>query len=161
MTRFHVRRFVSRCQAILALTLLFAVVAFSLAAAQVVPQRPLLTIDAAPSLEFPGSILVSGSGFTAGGDVFIGLYDQWGKQAYETRWVVASQPTYGLDGSLDPAAGYVSGGWVNEVFAIDCRSGIMIRAHDRASGIWTDVLDIEVYTSNCVPPRDDDRRTPD
>jgi hypothetical protein len=107
------------------------------------------------------TILVSGSGFTAGGDVFIGLYDQWGKQVHETRWVVASQSTYGLDGSLDPAAGYVSGGWINEVFAIDCRSDIMIRAHDRASESWTDVLDVEVYASGCVASRDDTRRTPD
>jgi hypothetical protein len=36
----------------------------------------------------------------------------------------------------------------------------MVRAHDRTTGIWTDVLDIDILESGCVDPRDD-RRTPD
>jgi hypothetical protein len=157
MTRSHSRRI---RQLVLALVLLLAFVPFSQSAAQPATVRPLLIIGSVSALDAPGSILVSGAGFTAGGDVFIGLYDQWGKYVQESRWVVASQPTYGLDGSIDPAAGYVSGGLVNETFAIDCRSGVMVRAHDRSSGIWTEVLDVDVFTSDCVAPRDDDRRTP-
>jgi hypothetical protein len=147
MTRSNFRRFRSQCQLVLALIVLFAFVPFAQSAAQSAGVQPILALGPVTDLDTPGSIRVTGSGFTAGGDVFIGLYDQWGKQLYEPRWVAAG-------------AGSAGEGDFSESFDIACRSGVMVRAHDRTTGIWTDVLDIDILESGCVDPRDD-RRTPD
>jgi hypothetical protein len=132
---------------VLALVVLFAFVPFSQSSAQPAAVSPQLLLGLPSADDASGSIVVTGTGFTVGGDVFIGLYDQWGKQVYEPRWVVAG-------------AGSVDEGDFSESFVIACRSGVMVRAHDRTSGIWTDVLDVDIVKSGCVEPRDD-RRTPD
>jgi hypothetical protein len=63
-----------------------------------------------------GVITVTGQDFTPGGQVYIALYDRWGVQLYETRWITASDEMFGLNGSRDPALGYVRGGTISEVF---------------------------------------------
>lgn len=57
------------------------------------------------STALPDSFVVSGNGFTPGGDVYIALYDQWGMILNETRWVAASESIHGPNGSQDPAQG--------------------------------------------------------
>lgn len=64
------------------------------------------------------SLNVTGNGFTAGGIVFIALYDQWGRTLEETRWTTASTATYGANGSMDPVQGYATGGSITEVFEL-------------------------------------------
>lgn len=76
---------------------------------------PVLTSAVASSLPI-GSVTVSGNGFTSGGLVYVVLYDQWGSSLQETRWTSASTAVYGVNGSIDPALGYVAGGRIQEVF---------------------------------------------
>ena len=83
--------------------------------AQLSPTASPLLIDVSAA-QSPGSVIVTGHGFTPGGEVYIALYDQWGMQLHETRWINASQTVYGPNGSQDPAAGFVEGGSANETF---------------------------------------------
>lgn len=83
--------------------------------AQLSPATSPLRIDVSPARS-PGSVIVTGHGFTPGGEVYIALYDQWGMQLHETRWINASRTVYGPNGSRDPANGYDRGGTVNETF---------------------------------------------
>lgn len=74
---------------------------------------------AAAGAPTPGAVLVSGQGFTPGGSVYVGLYDQWstsGTDHYETRWTIASATVHGPNGSQDPALGYAEGGTISELF---------------------------------------------
>jgi len=103
---------------------------------------PVLTSVLA-SVAQPGSISVSGEGFTPGGDVYVAIYDTWGAELHETRWTTASVAAYGPNGSLDPALGYRAGGRVGEAFAGLCGTAIMVRAFDRQAAVWTNLLDID------------------
>ena len=76
---------------------------------------PVLSSAVAASIP-PGSVSVAGSGFTAGGLVFVALYDSWGNQLLETRWTNASLGNYGPGGSQDPAQAFVPGGTIHESF---------------------------------------------
>jgi hypothetical protein len=160
MTGFRLQSFRWPCQIVLALVFVFAFVPFSQSAAQPAAVIPQLLLGLPSVGDASGSIVVTGTGFTAGGDVFIGLYDQWGTQLYDPRWVVASQAVSGANGSADPANGYVRGGVISASFFIACQTGVMVRAHDGTTGVWTDVLDVDIVQSGCIDPRDD-RRTPD
>ncbi len=90
----------------------------------------------------PGTIIVAGRVFTPGGQVYLALYDQWGTELYETRWVAATQSFYGPNGSLDPALGYIEGGIVQEAFAGLCETVPMVRAHDDGTSAWSEMLDL-------------------
>jgi hypothetical protein len=103
--------------------------------------NPVLT-EALTSAALPGSISVSGEGFTPGGDVYIAIYDTWGAELHETRWTTASTTIYGPNGSQDPARGYYAGGRVSEAFAGLCGSAIMVRAFDLQAAVWTNLLDV-------------------
>src|SRR5579884_1027777 len=72
---------------------------------------PRLTNAAAAPAD-PGTVLVTGEGFTPGGRVYLALYDAWGVTPYPTGWLTASPTAYGQDGSRDPAAGFSSGGTI-------------------------------------------------
>ncbi len=127
-----------------------------------------LLIDVVAIPQSPGSIVVSGQNFTPGGTVYIAMYDQWGMQLYPTRWVFASTPVFGPNGSQDPAQGYVRGGSIREVFTDTpaiygpngsqdpangyvaassagnlCGATAMIRAFDRQTSVWSNLLDID------------------
>jgi hypothetical protein len=65
-----------------------------------------------------GLILVTGQDFTPGGRVFLDVYEDEGLHLIETRWARASEEVFGLNGSRDPALGYVPGGEVVEMFAV-------------------------------------------
>jgi hypothetical protein len=108
-----------RRQAFLILTILgLAVLGSPLAqtgATHVLPgTTPLLIAPA--SVPAPGTALLTGQHFTPGGEVYIALYDQWGIELHETRWVTASVTVYGANGSQDPASGYLQGGTLRELF---------------------------------------------
>jgi hypothetical protein len=108
-----------RRQAILILTILGLVVCGSslahTAAAQVLPGTTPLLIASA-SAPAAGTALLTGQHFTPGGEVYFALYDQWGLELHETRWVTASVTVYGANGSIDPASGYLQGGTLSELF---------------------------------------------
>lgn len=48
--------------------------------------------------------------------MYVALYDQWGMELRETRWVTASVTAFGPHGSQDPAKGYAPGGTIEETF---------------------------------------------
>jgi hypothetical protein len=87
----------------------------SVGASQVAPVISPRLLNAVPA-SHPGAILVTGQDFTPGGQVYIVLHDQWGMELHETRWVSASVTTLGMNGSRDPALGYIRGGTIHETF---------------------------------------------
>ena len=108
--------------------------------------RRVVTIVAVEAAQTPGTVNVTGNGFTAGGWVYVALYDRWGAKLYETRWLNASATVFGPDGSQDPAAGFVRGGAVNESFANLCDAQAMVRAYDQQSSTWSNWSDV---ATNC------------
>ena len=86
------------------------------ATAQTASALPILN-NAVVSTIAPGVIEVSGERFSPGGLVYIALYDGWGTALHETRWVASSPTVYGVNGSQDPAQGFVQGGRIEEAFA--------------------------------------------
>lgn len=83
-------------------------------AAQGIPSSALPSLAATAFPDEP--IRVAGSGYTPGGLVFVVLYDRWGSVLQENRWTVATTTVYGMNGSIDPAQGYASGGSIAEDF---------------------------------------------
>jgi hypothetical protein len=108
--------------------------------AQVAVPLPVLT-SVADSMSAPDAILVTGQGFTPGGDVFIAVHDPWGERSYETRWTTASQPVFDMLGHDDPMLGYRRGGLVVESFNHLCGQQVMVRAYDQATRSWSNVVD--------------------
>jgi hypothetical protein len=104
------------------------------------PAAPVLTAAAAVA---PGSITLTGDGFTPGGRVYVALYDVWGAKLYETRWTAASLAVYGRNGSQDPATGFAPGGALAERFANLCGATPMVRAYDEATERWSNWLDVD------------------
>lgn len=120
----------------------------------------------------PGTIEVSGERFSPGGLVYIALYDGWGTTLRETRWVASSPTVYGLNGSQDPAQGFIAGGGIAESFAqvrqtvygpngsqdpaqgyvagddgaqalaSACDAPMMVRAYDQRTASWSNTLDV-------------------
>lgn len=110
--------------------------------AQVSSPLPVLTSVAA-SVNTPDAIMVTGQGFTAGGEVFIAVHDPWGERSYETRWTTASEPVFDMLGHDDPALGYRPGGLVRESFEHLRGQQVMVRAYDQATRSWSNVIDVE------------------
>jgi len=142
------------------------------AVAQPASTLPVLNAVVA-SAELPGTVTVSGSGFTPGGLVYVALYDQWGTSLRETRWVTASQPVVQPPQAVAPGESFSFdlGGSISEQFAValspiqvpdgnqnpatgpvssqstyipglGCGPDLMVRAHDLAAGMWTNVEDV-------------------
>lgn len=134
--------------------------------------QPALT-SATTSTALPDSIVVSGSGFTPGGPVYIALYDRWGATLHEARWVIASEPIYQPTDSVDPGLGFASGGNIREAFEMatatvygpngsqdpaqryvagdegaqtfvsTCDAPLMVRAFDQQTNAWSNLLNVE------------------
>lgn len=103
MTRYHlplIRRQLGLVLAIVCLVAPGTPVAQAWSAQPAPVTTPLLTDAAAASAL--GSAEVTGQHFSQGGKVYVALYDQWGVQLHETRWVTASMATFGANGSQDP-----------------------------------------------------------
>lgn len=142
-------------------------------APQVAPASSPFLSSAASSVQAPGSVLVTGRNFTPGSRVYVALYDQWGLDLYETRWVTASETIYGPNGSQDPATGFSRGGAIAETFGASptvyglfgsqdpatsydvrgesvsgpfgslCGTTAMVRAWDMQTEAWSNLLDVQ------------------
>lgn len=141
------------------------------------PLPPLL-VSASVAARTPGVVIVTGRGFTAGSDVYVAFYDAWGRQRYETRWVVASQAVYGPNGSQDPANGFSPGGIIRETFGAQeaiygpngsqdpangyvrqgsrfssmCDTTVMVRAFDEQQNTWSNILDVDAGCTKTSDP---------
>jgi len=125
-------------------TVVFVLIVFASiapAAAQVLVPLPVLT-NVVVGSGTADAILVTGQGFTAGGDVFIAVHDPWGERSYETRWSTASEPIFDMLGHDDPTLGYRPGGQVREAFEHLCGQQVMVRAYDQATRSWSNVIDV-------------------
>ena len=92
--------------------------------------------------EATDQVLVAGSGFTPGGEVYLAIYDQMGRQLYENRRVTASSPVSTYDAGMRRELGrtfeYISpGGELMEGFGGLCGAAAMIRALDNATERWS------------------------
>lgn len=102
----------------------------------------------------PGTLTVSGEGFTGGGRVYVAIYDQMGAKLYETRWTAAS-PMVAITGPRAdvPEANPIpktSGGELRETFAGLCGAQVLIRAYDQRTAIWSNWLEAAPL---CPQPR--------
>ena len=90
---------------------------------------------------------VTGKDFTAGGRVYLAIYDQMGTQLYETRWITANLPVLALMGPTghepDPLLGSDRGGMLHEAFANLCGATAMMRAYDLETDTWSTWLTVE------------------
>lgn len=109
--------------------------------AEAEPAAPVLHAVMASTTQ-PGTIMVSGTGFTLGGLVFIAIHDQWGTTEHETRWVTASQSAYQPPQAVDQdeSFSFDSGGNVGELFAIPLmETELPSDSHNPALGTVTSV----------------------
>ena len=103
---------------------------------------PILT-GAAAIAGAPGTIAVTGEGFTPGGAVVVVVYDRWGATPVEIRSATASRNSYGPNGSQDPAIGFKRGGILHEALRHPCGAAASVRAYDRESAAWSNWLDVD------------------
>jgi len=100
---------------------------------------------------------VTGKDFTAGGRVYLAIYDQMGVQLYETRWITAGLPMVpftgpsGHEAASLPGAG--RGGMLHEAFANLCGATAMMRAYDLETNTWSTWLTVEPACATYVEPR--------
>jgi hypothetical protein len=101
--------------------------------------------DASVTTQMSPLFTVTGTGFTAGGRVYLALYDQMGAQLYETRWITANLPLAAVMGPTGhEGAGIIGhGGTLRESFANLCGATAMMRAYDEATTTWSTWLTIE------------------
>ena len=108
---------------------------------------PSLT-DASAAARTPLLFTVAGTDFTAGGRVYLAVYDQMGVRLYETRWVTASLATTVLvhqpgDGPLGRSPVTVPGGALHEAFGQLCGATAMMRALDEGTATWSNWLTVQ------------------
>ena len=149
--------------AILGLVALFSPVADArVAPTSMTNSGPIIHVSAAGS---PGSVQVTGEDFTPGGRVYVVLYDQWGQQLHENRWVTSTAALYRIDGT---GYGYIQGGTIDVTFGLSetvygtddsqgpangyvagtaagslCGATLMVRAYDEQTSVWSSVLDAD------------------
>jgi hypothetical protein len=158
--------------ALVGLVALGSPIAHAEQAPQVAPAISPFLSAASAVAQAPGSVLVTGRNFTPGSRVYVALYDQWGMELYETRWVTASETIYGPNGSQDPATGFSRGGVIAETFGASptvyrpfgsqdpatsyvpveavsepfgslCGTTAMVRAWDVGTAAWSNLLDVQ------------------
>jgi hypothetical protein len=104
---------------------------------------------------------VTGKDFTAGGRVYLAIYDQMGAQLYETRWITANLPLLALMGPTGHEAaslpGSGRGGMLHEAFANLCGATAMMRAYDLETDTWSTWLTVEPACAAYVEPRNGPR----
>ena len=149
MTRSHARRRpLVPLLALLGLVALGGASAGAVAAADpaappgLVGPVPILT-GAGATAGSPGTVTVTGEGFTVGGAVYVALYDRWGATLHEHRSTTADRAVYGPNGSQDPAVGFRRGGTLSEAFGGLCGATPMAWAHDRGTARWSNWLDVD------------------
>ena len=113
---------------------------------------PVLSIASAVAL--PSTLLtVRGDGFSAGGLVYLAIYDRWGVEVHEHVWTVATTAHFGANGSIDPAQGYVAAGAINELFdlapgTVFGANGSQDPAHGYTAGFDTASAAEDLYGAN-------------
>ena len=104
---------------------------------------------------------VTGKDFTAGGRVYLAIYDQMGAQLYETRWITASLPLATIPGPTGHEAasftGGDRGGTLREAFANLCGATAMMRAYDQTLDTWSNWVPVEPACAAYVEPRNGPR----
>jgi hypothetical protein len=86
-----------------------------------------------------GMVTVDGQGFTAGGRVYVAVYDQMGAKLYETRWVNATGPMPPFEAGVwnDQVADTTHYGAIHETFDHLSGANVMIRAYDATTETWS------------------------
>jgi hypothetical protein len=114
-------------------------------------------IDVSATTKTARLFTVTGNDFTAGGRVYLAIYDQMGGQLYETRWVTASLPVVAFMGPTGHQAasipGFGRGGMLHEAFASLCGATAMMRAYDLATDAWSNWLTVQPACAAYVEPR--------
>lgn len=82
------------------------------------PQGSPSLIDAAAVPQSPGAVSVTGQNFTPGGAVYVVFFDPLAVQLHEPRWIIASEPAYDPQDSLDPGIEFSRGGIIEETFGV-------------------------------------------
>jgi len=106
---------------------------------------PRLT-DAWTTTGRPGTLVLSGSGFTPGGRVEVAVYDHAGTERLETRWGTATATIYGRDAHADPTdptTGFTRAGVIGVDVGSRCGAPVRIKAYDQQTGRWSDWLDFD------------------
>jgi hypothetical protein len=101
--------------------------------------------DASATTQTSNLFTVSGAGFTAGGRVYLAIYDQMGAQLYETRWITASLPVLAVMGPTGHEAASINGygGTLRASFANLCGATAMMRGYDQVTTTWSNWLTVE------------------
>jgi hypothetical protein len=104
--------------------------------------------DVSAGTQTPDLFTVAGQDFTAGGRVYLAVYDQMGAKLYETRWVTANLATTTRhhepgDGMLPPTAVTTPGGDLREAFGQLCGTAAMMRALDEQTAVWSNWVTVE------------------
>jgi len=90
--------------------------------------------------------VVSGEGFTAGGGIYIAIYDQMGAKLYETRFSAATPAAVvtGTRAEVPEAHPFTpsAGGKLFESFGGLCGAQVMIRAYDMQTAVWSNWLNV-------------------
>ena len=102
-------------------------------------------------------VVVFGQGFTPGGDVYLAIYDQMGRQLYENRWVTASYrlPAFygGVLSDIDPEEAVFSpGGIVRESFTGLCGAAALVRALDNTTERWSGFQIVQPACASAAGP---------
>ena len=112
--------------------------------------------DASATTRTSPLFTASGTGFTAGGRVYLAIYDQMGVQLYETRWITANLPLAAVTGPTGHEAAFSPGsgraGTLRETFANLCGATAMMRAYDEVTSTWSTWLTVEPACAASVEP---------
>jgi hypothetical protein len=98
---------------------------------------PPVLFDATGAATGPGMVTFDGQGFTAGGRVYIAVYDQMGAKLYETRWVRATATTGGTAQDVPALVTREPDGRFIAAFAGISGAKVMIRAYDASTETWS------------------------
>jgi hypothetical protein len=95
----------------------------------------------------PGTVRVTGEGFTPDGLVYVALHVRGDAAPREARWTAASRAAYGPNGSADPALGFRPGGTLSETVPAPCGAEAAARALDGRTARWSNWLDIDLASA--------------
>lgn len=110
------------------------------------PAVPSLT-NVSATTRTPALFTVTGADFTAGGRVYLAIYDQMAAKLFETRWVTASLTTAARvhqpgDGAYQGDPVVTPGGDLRQAFAGLCGATAMMRALNEETAVWSNWLPV-------------------
>ena len=104
-----------------------------------------------------GAITFGGIDFTAGGRVYVALYDQMGRTLLPNKWLVAT-PLYELNQSAGAASSQTPNliktqrGTVTVSFMGLCGDDVMARAYDAGTETWSAFVNVHVVCQSPYGP---------